>query len=639
MWTNCKLRPSGEGSATDQTGPRVRCRLRGAQVRVLGEACPANRITARRACDTTAHGGAKHAPLTAGRLHAVVECDAVNTACVDPVATAGVGHVQYWYRHCLLQRGLYDALRRARFDTRIEQPPAAVRARTAINSGALATMSAGEQVPPDNVSILDEHGRVVKEVLGPYPEGAQPTVSCVATGGRPIPRLYWRLNGAPPLEGALEQQRLLPEGGVAASLRLPRLSRALLLAVVSCQAVSSPHVPPVAASAAVHLLLEPLTVRLLDENRPLSAGRQYELRCETAGSRPAATVTWWKDGEQLPHDRELTNADGNVTTSVAQVTPALEDAGRQLCCHAANARVQGGAVSDCWTLHVRYSPVVSLELGSNINGSAIREGVDVYFECNVRADPWIHKVIWRHNGRLLHNNVSAGTLLSNQTLVLQAVTRNSSGLYTCVASNSEGDTESNAFNLDVKFAPECRPGQQLVWGAARREVLQVPCEVEARPPARLFRWAFNSSAAASETRPLDAGVTAAAPGRSVLQYQPMGERDYGTLLCWGRNELGAQAVPCVFHIVPAGRPDAPHSCEVSGRGATTLRVTCARGSDGGLPQQFTLELADAERRLVANVTSRGRPDFLLEGLQPGARYTALVYSSNGKGRSQGSAAR
>ncbi|XP_047005203.1 hemicentin-1-like [Schistocerca americana] len=384
--------------------------------------------------------------------------------------------------------------------------------------------------------------------------------------------------------------------------------------------------------------VEPLTVRLLDENRPLSAGRQYELRCETAGSRPAATVTWWKDGEQLPATRNTTNADGNVTTSVAQVTPALGDAGRQLCCHAANARVQGGAVSDCWTLHVRYSPVVSLELGSNINGSAIREGVDVYFECNVRADPWIHKVIWRHNGRLLHNNVSAGTLLSNQTLVLQAVTRNSSGLYTCVASNSEGDTESNAFNLDVKFAPECRPGQQLVWGAARREVLQVPCEVEARPPARLFRWAFNSSAAASETRPLDAGVTAAAPGRSVLQYQPMGERDYGTLLCWGRNELGAQAVPCVFHIVPAGRPDAPHSCEVSGRGATTLRVTCARGSDGGLPQQFTLELADAERRLVANVTSRGRPDFLLEGLQPGARYTALVYSSNGKGRSQGSAA-
>ncbi|PSN57797.1 hypothetical protein C0J52_04352 [Blattella germanica] len=41
--------------------------------------------------------------------------------------------------------------------------------------------------------------------------------------------------------------------------------------------------------------------------------------------------------------------------------------------------------------------MVTLELGSNLNGSSIREGVDVYFECNVQANPWVYKVIWRHN--------------------------------------------------------------------------------------------------------------------------------------------------------------------------------------------------------------------------------------------------
>ena len=33
---------------------------------------------------------------------------------------------------------------------------------------------------------------------------------------------------------------------------------------------------------------------------------------------------------------------------------------------------------------------------------------------------------------------------------------------------------------------------------------------------------------------------------------PRDETDYGTLLCWGRNELGRQRRPCVFHVIPAG---------------------------------------------------------------------------------------
>jgi hypothetical protein len=43
------------------------------------------------------------------------------------------------------------------------------------------------------------------------------------------------------------------------------------------------------------------------------------------------------------------------------------------------------------------SPVVTLELGSNLNGSSIREGMDVYFECIILANPWVYKVICRHN--------------------------------------------------------------------------------------------------------------------------------------------------------------------------------------------------------------------------------------------------
>ena len=51
-------------------------------------------------------------------------------------------------------------------------------------------------------------------------------------------------------------------------------------------------------------------------------------------------------------------------------------------------------------------------------------------------------------------NLEAGILLSSSSLVLQRVSRSSSGLYTCTASNIEGDTDSRALELSVKCKSE-----------------------------------------------------------------------------------------------------------------------------------------------------------------------------------------
>lgn len=53
-------------------------------------------------------------------------------------------------------------------------------------------------------------------------------------------------------------------------------------------------------------------------------------------------------------------------------------------------------------------------------------------------------------GKTIHNNPSKGMLVSNQSLVLQKVSRMEAGLYTCVGSNQEGDGESSPLYLDVK---------------------------------------------------------------------------------------------------------------------------------------------------------------------------------------------
>jgi len=42
-------------------------------------------------------------------------------------------------------------------------------------------------------------------------------------------------------------------------------------------------------------------------------------------------------------------------------------------------------------------PQSVLSLGPNLNGSNIKEGDDVYFECSVRANPRPYKITWRFN--------------------------------------------------------------------------------------------------------------------------------------------------------------------------------------------------------------------------------------------------
>jgi hypothetical protein len=110
----------------------------------------------------------------------------------------------------------------------------------------------------------------------------------------------------------------------------------------------------------------------------------------------------------------------------------------------------------------------------------------------------------------------------------------------------------------VAVPPQCGAGQQKVYGLARHEAANVTCELEASPAASLqVRWVFNGSTEGA-WRELEAGIVRSvslgpARIRSVLEYAPGAENDFGSLLCWGRNVLGTQRVPCVFHIVPAGK--------------------------------------------------------------------------------------
>ncbi|KAB0805670.1 hypothetical protein PPYR_02640, partial [Photinus pyralis] len=485
-------------------------------------------------------------------------------------------------------------------------------------------------IPPEKLRILDERGMHMSHyVLGPYNEGVSANITCVATGGRPPPKVTWWLDNAL-LDDSCEY---LSEKRVRNILHLERLQRRHLHSVFTCQASNNNLITPITSSVTLDMNLRPLWVKLLGENRPLSAENTYELSCEVIGSRPAPTITWWKGSIQMINTRETSSPDGNTTTSVLTFVPSIEDAGKYLSCRGQQQLIADSGIEDGWRLDIHHVPLVTLELGSNLNGSTIREGVDVYFECNIKSNPWVYRVSWRHNGKVLHNNPTSGTIVSNQSLVLQSVTRNRAGHYTCVGSNQEGDGESNSVQLDVKFAPVCKLGQTKSYGIARLEVAEIRCELEANPTDIQFVWKFNNTDNNALIVELPQNLVTSDRSRSILSYKPAAEYDYGTLLCSGRNEIGEQKEPCVFYVNPAGKPDALSNCSIQNQTTESIFVECVEGFDGGLQQEFIMEIYNVQQhKLVSSVSSKS-PIFVVGGLESGNDFDVQLYASNKKGKS------
>ncbi|XP_043490333.1 nephrin-like isoform X4 [Polistes fuscatus] len=489
-------------------------------------------------------------------------------------------------------------------------------------------------IPPEQLSILDEGGSHIPHyILGPYSEGASLNITCVAAGGRPPPRVTWWQENAL-LDDTYEN---IGTKRVRNVLRLEKLNRKHLHTILTCQASNNNMVAPISSSVTLNMNLKPLWVRIQGENRALSAGTLYEIGCEVVGARPTPKITWSKGSITLRNTRLTVSPVGNTTTSILTFMPSIEDAGKYLSCKASVPDIPDSEMETGWKLDIYHEPVVTLELGSNLNSSAIREGIDVYFECNIKSNPWVYKVSWRHNGNPLYHNTATGTIISNQSLVLQSVTRSRAGIYTCIGSNQEGDGESNPLNLDIKYAPVCHSGQTKVFGVARQETTKIPCELEANPAEVSFTWKFNNTMEAVDIA--QAHVTSAGT-HSTASYTPMTELDYGTLLCWGSNDQGTQLEPCVYHIVPAGRPDMPHNCSLLNQTTDSFYVECIDGFDGGIPQKFNIQVdreisssGSKSINTIYNQTSK-TASFVVTNLDPGTTYEIQIYASNTKGKSE-----
>ncbi|KAF2362131.1 CD80-like immunoglobulin C2-set [Trinorchestia longiramus] len=331
---------------------------------------------------------------------------------------------------------------------------------------------------------------IMNSSVGPLVEGASLRLVCKCIGGSPDPKIVW-----------FDENDRLPEG-VSRNLRMQTVSTQMVVvnssqdvgpslkgsntsikkeAVVhntlvlepiqrsdhnrtlTCVSGNTNLTNPLETYVIISVNVAPKAVKIEGPEEPLVAGRVFLFWCRAREARPVVSLTWYLHDKKLENFTQIsaqqTKMDplqegavetASVDASVLSFMPQRKDHGVPLACVASQEDYRLKPVTATKRLEVYYPPSAELRPGRSVNLSAIEEGDDLYFECVVDASPPAYKIVWYHHGMPLAQNVTAGIIVSNHSLVLQRAGRQHSGLYTCMASNIEGDGTSNPLTLTVQ---------------------------------------------------------------------------------------------------------------------------------------------------------------------------------------------
>uniref|UniRef100_UPI003AAF281C roundabout homolog 2-like n=1 Tax=Centroberyx gerrardi TaxID=166262 RepID=UPI003AAF281C len=182
----------------------------------------------------------------------------------------------------------------------------------------------------------------------------------------------------------------------------------------------------------------------------VAQGRAATFPCETKG-KPQPTVFWQREGSQdLLFPNQPTQGDSRVSVSVnGELTIASvqrSDAGYYTC----QALTVAGSIMAKAQLEVadalKDRPPPIIRQGPSNQTQAV--GGVALLRCQASGDPE-PTVTWRKNGASLLGKDPRLSLLEHGSLQIQSTRLSDSGLFTCVATSSSGETSWSAY-LDVR---------------------------------------------------------------------------------------------------------------------------------------------------------------------------------------------
>uniref|UniRef100_A0A4W3HGY6 Kirre like nephrin family adhesion molecule 3 n=1 Tax=Callorhinchus milii TaxID=7868 RepID=A0A4W3HGY6_CALMI len=172
----------------------------------------------------------------------------------------------------------------------------------------------------------------------------------------------------------------------------------------------------------------------------LQAGDALNLTCQAENAKPAARITWIRDGEPLPATSSVKDGKRESVSSSLHVPAGSLASGQTIVCRAKNPAVPEGRETHI-TVDIQHPPLVNL----SVEPQPILEGSRVRFHCSATANPPVSHYRWAKAGEVL---VGAGAevyeTVVDHTFYTEPVS--------CSVSNPLGSTNVSR-TVDVYFGP------------------------------------------------------------------------------------------------------------------------------------------------------------------------------------------
>uniref|UniRef100_A0A8C5DJT2 Ig-like domain-containing protein n=1 Tax=Gouania willdenowi TaxID=441366 RepID=A0A8C5DJT2_GOUWI len=239
----------------------------------------------------------------------------------------------------------------------------------------------------------------------------------------------------------------------------------------------------------------------------LKANSPHNLTCRASGAKPAAEITWYRDGEVMEtaiYSKSLM-VDGKRETAVSMlpIIPEDSDSGRTYTCRVLNQAAPAGRQTSV-TINVQHPPSVTL----SVQPQTVTEGSKVLFICAASANPEITGYRWSKGGvPISEANGDSLEVTVDYSYFTDPVS--------CEVSNSVGNTNVSTL-VDVQFGPRL---------LSEPKPMTVDTGMDA---AFTCAWTGNPPLTLAWTKQ---GSTVVLSNGNTLQLKAVTQEDAGTYTC------------------------------------------------------------------------------------------------------------
>ncbi|XP_035828095.1 hemicentin-1 [Aplysia californica] len=257
------------------------------------------------------------------------------------------------------------------------------------------------------------------------------------------------------------------------------------------------------------------------------------LLCDVTANPGATSVTWTRDGMELPvTSRPDKYTGGNLVNPSLTISDVDKSDAGDYVCSATNSL--GTGVSPTSTVEVTYRPILTFDT----TPVSSQPGTAVTLDCQVSAVPALSSFVWSKNGALLQTSSDPvkyfGGTVGRTSLTIFNLNTSDSGFYSCSAVNSLGSSSSAAKQLSIVTRPIVTTPQTSVNGRENNPVT-LTCDVNAGAGLTDLTWSKDGLPLTTSDRSKYTGGTTSSPSLTV---QSLKDSDAGVYVCLATNAQG-----------------------------------------------------------------------------------------------------